>query len=249
MTAGSRRSLEAEDAELLVLPAGAPYDALAAERIYAALQEATALQETVVVALAGGSTPRAVYRALVERSGDVGGLDWGRMRFYFGDERAVPAAHADSNYRMARESLFLPLGIPDEHVWAMPGAVVGEGARREAARRYAEKLPQIDLLLLGLGEDGHTASLFPGAPALDEPELRVCAVDDAPKAPRERMTITPPTVGRARRRIVLAHGLSKAPALRDVFCGPFEPKRVPAQLALRGLWIVDEAAASLMEWR
>ena len=123
VTPGARFTRETEGTELLVVPVSESYEAIAAGRILDALLEATAGAETVSLALAGGSTPRAVHQALVERSTRKGGLDWGRVRFYFGDERAVPLDHVDSNYRMARESLFQPLGISDDCVWAMPAAV------------------------------------------------------------------------------------------------------------------------------
>lgn len=166
------------------------------------------------IALAGGTTPRAVYARLA--------LPWAEINFYFSDERAVPPDHPESNFRMARELL--------------PAARLH---RMESAEEYARILPEpLDLLYLGMGEDGHTASLFPGSPALEETR-RVVAV----RGP-DRITITPPVIASARALLVVATGAAKAAMVRRAREGPWDPRAVPAQLARHGTWIVDRAAAS-----
>jgi len=182
------------------------------------------------VALSGGSTPRALYPELRD-------LPWGQLEFFFGDERAVSPEDPESNYRMAKETLFG--AHPETRVHRM------EADRADldgAARDYGRLLPEaLDVLLLGMGPDGHTASLFPGSPALDERERKVVAVV-GPKPPPRRLTITPPVIQAAREIFILVRGPDKAPALRRAREGPWNPKETPAQLARRGTWIVDRAA-------
>lgn len=186
------------------------------------------------VALAGGSTPRPVYQELGER--DV--FPWAEVEFFFGDERAVPADDPQSNYRMARETLFRRR--PDARVVRMPADAPG------GAAEYARRLPaELDVLILGMGADGHTASLFPGSPALGERAARVVAVT-GPTPPRRRMTITPPVIEAAKEILVLVSGADKAPALVRALRGGFDPGATPAQLARRGTWLVDRAAASAL---
>jgi 6-phosphogluconolactonase len=153
----------------------------------------------------------------------------------------VPPDHPESNYRAACESLFA--GRPDalERVRRMPADAHD---LESAARSYGDELPDpIDLLLLGIGEDGHTASLFPGSTALAERAARVVAVS-GPKPPNPRLTITPPVIETARELLVLASGAGKAEAVARALQGPLDPPAVPAQLARRGTWIVDAAAAA-----
>jgi 6-phosphogluconolactonase len=182
------------------------------------------------VALAGGSTPRALYAAMEA-------LPWGLLEFFFGDERAVPPGDSESNYRMAKEALFG--NHPESRVHRM------EADRPDldrAAEEYSRLLPDaIDVLLLGMGPDGHTASLFPGSTALDERERKIVAVV-GPKPPPRRLTITPPVIEAAHEIFVLVRGADKAAALKRAREGAWNPKEIPAQLARRGTWIVDRAA-------
>lgn len=208
--------------------------AILAEEIRAAIEA----HGRCALALAGGSTPRETYARLAATT-HVGRFPWSAVDFYFGDERCVPLDDPESNYRMARDTLFDPLRIPAERIHRIEGERMDP---RSAAAEYERLLPdRLDLLLLGIGEDGHTASLFPGSPALDERALRVLAVE-APKPPPRRVTITPPVLESARRILVLASGASKAEAVARALEGPLDPKRTPAQLARRGLWILDRAA-------
>jgi 6-phosphogluconolactonase len=193
----------------------------------------------VSLALAGGSTPRALH----ERLALIPDLPWGRVAIYFGDERCVPPDHADSNYRMARESLLDRVAIEPARVHRMHGEWPDRAA---AARAYEEELPEaLDVLVLGIGEDGHTASLFPGAAALSEVERRVLPVT-GPKPPPERLTITPKVIAAARHVIVLASGSGKSDPVARAVAGPTNPLETPAQFARDALWILDPAAASAL---
>ncbi len=207
------------------------------------------------VALSGGSTPRRLYEILTQapfRSQ----LEWSRVDFFFGDERAVPPDHEDSNFRMAHEALFSKLGI-------LPSRIHRMQAERqdltEAARDYQVVLaqvcgvsakgspPALDLVLLGMGPDGHTASLFPGTEALEEKDLWVVA-NPVPQLATDRITLTTAILNEARCVIFLVVGADKASTLAQVLEGPRDPERLPSQLIrpLNGrlVWLVDEAAAN-----
>lgn len=191
-------------------------------------------------ALSGGSTPRPVYRRLAR----VEGLDWSALHVYFGDERAVPPDDPESNYRMAREALLDRVPIPGGQQHRI------EAEREDlesAAAEYGRRLPdRLDLLVLGIGADGHTASLFPGSWALDE-ALRRAVVVDAPRPPTRRVTLTPPVVRSARATVVLAAGEGKAGAVRRALAEEGEVRACPARLARGGTWVLDRAAASELE--
>jgi 6-phosphogluconolactonase len=204
--------------------------ARAAEVLAAAIDGARTVRGEAHVALAGGSTPRRAYELL-------GPLlpDWADVHLWFGDERCVGPEHPESNARLVRESL------------VAPGAVVhrirGELGAEAAAAAYAEELGDttLDVALQGLGEDGHTASLFPGNPALRADGVAV-AVHDAPKPPPDRVSLTLGVINAARRIVLLAGGAGKAAPLARVLAGPDE--RVPASLLDRDkLEVVADAAA------
>jgi 6-phosphogluconolactonase len=217
----------------------------AAERIVESVRRRVAARGTCAVALCGGETPRPVYETLAG-SALAGAMPWGAVDWYFGDERAVPADDPQSNDRMVRETLFASRPEALARLHRMPADAEDSAA---AAAEYARLLPDpLDLVLLGMGEDGHTASLFPGSPVLDEREARVVPTS-GPKAPFQRMTITPPVIESALDVLVLVSGEGKAEALARVLGGPVDVKRLPAQLALRGIWIVDAAAARLLDER
>jgi 6-phosphogluconolactonase len=185
--------------------------AAAAAAIADAAARAQAARGRFRVALAGGSTPRALYPALVES------IDWTRTGVFFGDERAVPPDHPDSNYRMARETLLGPAGVPRDNVvrWRAEDPDLDA-----AARDYAQALaaaggpPYLDLALQGLGSDGHTASLFPGTAVLGETERLAVAVQVPAKG--ARLTLTYPALFGAREVYFLVTGADKAPALAAV---------------------------------
>lgn len=191
------------------------------------------------VGLAGGSTPVPVYRELAE-SDHSEHIDWQKLSFYFGDERCVSPDHKDSNYRMANETLLSKIPVNHEQVFR----IRGEAATPEqAAADYAELLPTaLDVLLLGMGEDGHTASLFPGSSALEELQKKVVPAV-APVSPSQRITITPPVISRARTVVVLAAGEKKAEILARALLNTYDPRVIPVQLARLGTWIVDAPAS------
>jgi 6-phosphogluconolactonase len=187
--------------------------------------------------LAGGSTPIPVYRELAR----AGRIPWGQVYVYFGDERAVPPDHADSNYHAAQEALLRHVPIPAGQVFRMDGT---RPDRDSAADDYAAVLPdRLDVLVLGVGLDGHTASLFPGAPALAELDRAVVPVV-GPKPPPMRLTITPPVIARAREVVVLVTGAEKAAVVGRALAGPADPFELPVVLARHGTWVLDTAAAS-----
>jgi 6-phosphogluconolactonase len=207
-------------------------------------------------ALAGGSTPRALYRLLADDPCRER-LPWNAIHFYWGDERHVPPDHADSNYRMAREAMLDRVPVPAENVHRIPAELPDAEA---AAKEYEATLrscfaipataagewPRFDLVQLGLGPEGHTASLFPGSPLLAERERWVAA----PWVEAQhtfRITLTPPVLNHARRAMFLVSGAEKAAALHAVLAGPREPEVYPAQIvAGNRLWLVDRAAARLL---
>jgi 6-phosphogluconolactonase len=189
------------------------------------------------LALSGGETPLPVYERLAERSD----LRWERVHVYFADERAVPPGDPASNFRGARETLLSRVAIPEGQVHRM------EAERADAdgaAARYEALLPEaLDLLVLGIGSDGHTASLFPGAAALGESRRRVLPTTGPPPH-RRRLSITAPVIAAARCVVVLASGSRKADAVVRALEEPGDPRDCPARLARRGTWILDRDAAA-----
>jgi 6-phosphogluconolactonase len=190
------------------------------------------------VALAGGSTPRALYELLAsddyrDRS------DWHDLEVYFGDERAVPPDHPDSNFGMADRALLSHVPLAEDAVHRMEGEA---DPLEAAAERYAMALPDhLDLVLLGMGPDGHTASLFPGQEALDERNRRVMATTGADGSPR--ITLTYPAIDAARHVVFLVTGESKREALGAIRRGEDLPAGRVRPTDGDVIWIVDRAAA------
>jgi 6-phosphogluconolactonase len=210
--------------------------ARAAARIAQELVRALTARGIASLALAGGTTPKATYEVLATLT-----LDWSRIDVFFGDERCVPADHPDSNYRMAKAALFDAIDIPPERIHRMQAE---NPDRDAAARAYEAKLPeQLDVVVLGIGEDAHTASLFPSSPALNERVRRVLPVV-GPKPPPERLTITPLVLRSARLCVVLGSGAGKAEPVKRALLGPIDIERTPIQLARDGAWFLDAAAAA-----
>ena len=224
-------------AGLTVVPA--PGDLLqpAAAWLKTEIRSAVTERGTCALALSGGHTPEPVYRELAADTE----IDWSKVELFFGDERAVPADHPESNYDMVSRALLSSLPRPPARVHRM------EAERpdlEQAAREYERCLPKhLDVLVLGMGADGHTASLFPGSHALDERGRLVLPVF-GPKPPNRRLTITPPVIEAARQIAVLATGGDKAKAAALALEGEWGPRQVPAQLARRGHWFLDRAAAT-----
>jgi 6-phosphogluconolactonase len=222
--------------ELVVVPTPAALARPAAEWLELEVTRAIAGRGACALCLAGGRTPAPVYRALASASS----IDWSRVDVFFGDERAVPPDHPDSNYLMVNRVLLSRVPVPAGQVHRMEAE---RSDREAAAREYERSLPpQLDVLVLGMGPDGHTASLFPGSAALDERQRLVMPVIGA-KPPPERLTITPPVIAAARRVAVMATGQDKAAMVARAIEGPLAPKDVPVQLARRGSWFLDQAAA------
>ncbi len=221
----------------------------AADRFITLAAAAIAARGSAAVALAGGSTPRAM-NARLAASPRRERLDWTKVRFFFGDERCVPPDHPDSNYRMTRETLFAPLGIPETQI----ERVHGEDEPHAAAAAYDAVIqaalgasPVFDIVYLGMGPDGHTASLFPGTIASIDGG-RVAVATFVPKFNSYRVTLTPRVLNGARQVTITAAGAEKASALESVLEGPRDPERFPAQLIAPETgelaWLVDAAAAA-----
>jgi len=218
-------------------------------------QARASLQERgrFAVALSGGSTPRQLYARLAtpEISSQI---DWGNVHLFWGDERCVPPSHPDSNFLMVRESLHVP--VPEQNIHRIPGELPPE----EAAMRYEQELraffgdtPRFDLILLGLGEDGHTASLFPASAALYEQTRWAVAVShEVPPPPLiPRVTLTLPAINHAREVIFLVAGREKAGRVAQVLGEAPASGELPASAVqpLNGnlTWLLDQSAATLLK--
>ncbi len=208
------------------------------------------------VALSGGSTPRSLY-SLLASDEYRSRLDWSKVHFFWGDERSVPPIHVDSNFRMARETLLSRINAPMSNIHRI---LAEKTVTSEAAKSYAEELkrffsltdgqwPRFDLILLGMGPDGHTASLFPGTPVIHEAQALVAApwVD---KFKTYRITMTPPVINHAAHILFFVAGADKAAALREVLEGDYRPDFYPSQVIRptegRLTWMIDQAAAALL---
>jgi 6-phosphogluconolactonase len=229
----------------------------AANEIVSAAGSAVADHGRFSWALSGGSTPRDLYRLLAS-DGYRDRMPWNAIHFFWGDERHVPPDHPDSNFRMAREAMLDAVPVPPSNIHRVPAEETDASraaAEYEATLRSffglgAGEWPRFDLILLGLGKDGHTASLFPGGDALNEREKLVVAPwVEAQKT--FRVTFTPPVLNHALRAMFLAAGDDKAEALRAVLEGAREPERYPAQVVEGSegnvSWWVDRAAARLLK--
>ncbi|MBI5461772.1 MAG: 6-phosphogluconolactonase [Gammaproteobacteria bacterium] len=225
----------------------------AAERWIALSQEAFARHGAFHVALAGGSTPKRLYQLLAHAEYRKR-IDWTRVQFYFGDERAVPPTHADSNFRMAQEALLAHLDIPVDNIHRM--AATPEHIEQDAAD-YAALLrahlpcdtagtPVFDLMLLGMGADGHTCSLFPGSPILHE-RVRSVGTVYVERLQSWRLSLTYPVLDAARHVLFLVAGPDKAAMLRQICHPDTSAPVVPVQgLRPRGQleWYLDAPAAA-----
>lgn len=216
---------------------------LAASLVSSRARAALAERGTFRFALPGGRSPRAMLQKLVETTlARPEQLDWSRTEVFFVDERALPGDHPDSNFRMVDEVLMQPLGALAPRVHRMRGDAADlEGAAAEYAALLETPL---DLAVLGIGEDGHVASLFPGSPLLAESLARVAVVRDSPKPPAMRLTLLPRALREARDVIGLAIGLDKAEAFRRLY-DERDGVGVPARVCPGAAWICDEAAGML----
>ncbi|MCP3058669.1 6-phosphogluconolactonase [Myxococcus sp. K38C18041901] len=204
----------------------------AAEWMGRALQTSLAMKRRASLALSGGSTPGPAYRELSRLT-----LPWERVDLYFVDERFVPPDHPDSNYHLVEEALVGPLRLSPSQVFRMEGE---REDREDAARDYEARLPDVlDVVLLGMGEDGHTASLFPGHPALEEKSRRVLSVV-GPKPPPWRMTLTMPTLLSANAVLMLVAGAGKRQTVQRALG---RDATLPAARVTNAQWMLDTAAA------
>ena len=229
----------------------------AAEEIAHIAGEAVSLHGEFTLCLSGGSTPAATYELLGTRFHYS--VDWKEVQFFWGDERCVPSDNPESNYGMANRTLLSKLGLRPEQVHRMRGELDPEKGALEYEAEIKKSLsvgegefPRFDLIMLGLGDNRHTASLFPGAPEIHETKRMVVAVNvDA--EPRNRLSFTPPVINNAQRVMFLAAGANKAEAVRDILEGPRDPDKYPAQIVAPTngelFWFLDKAAASLLTKR
>jgi 6-phosphogluconolactonase len=240
-----------------VLPDASALARTAAELFVRHARAAVEARGRFAVALSGGSTPRALFNRLAGDAELRDALPWNQTHLFWGDERCVPPDSPESNYRMAREALLDLVPIPPENVHPMVRAM-GEPAElalayeQELERAFAlddDEPPTFDLVLLGMGADGHTASLFPHSPALGERRRRVVAnwID---KLSAFRITLTAPVFNAARAVVFLVSGADKAQTLARVLHAPYDHFELPAQLvdpqAGTLVWLVDRAADGML---
>ena len=240
-----------------------------ARRFAAAARDAIAARGRFMVALSGGSTPEGLYRELATRHSPTApdkqsaalSIPWSHTHIFFGDERYVPHDDPQSNFRLAREALLDHVPIPAKQIYPMP---TNAADRAVAAAEYEKTLrqafptplpsnenqppiPRFDLILLGMGPDGHTASLFPGTKAVHE-QHRLVVAPWVEKFQTYRLTLTPPVLCHGRQLLFLLSGAAKADTLRDVLEGPFDPSRLPSQIVRpvdgRLTWLIDREAAA-----
>jgi 6-phosphogluconolactonase len=213
--------------------------------------EAQRNQASFSVALSGGSTPLPLYQRLAE-NGKGDQLNWEKIHFFWGDERAVGPDHPDSNYGEAFQALLKPRGVPDPNIHR----IEGERQPENAAQKYEQDLlewfgeipPRFDLILLGLGDDGHTASLFPGTKLSGSAWVNAIHV---PKLESWRITMSPRLINAASLVLFLVIGAEKARALNKVLNGPYHPEIYPAQLIQPEngelIWLIDKDAAAELD--
>lgn len=243
--------------EIRILSDGAAIARRAAQEWIEAAAAAVREKGAFDVSLAGGSTPKALYRLLVDDPVLRAQVPWDKMHLFFGDERHVGPGHPDSNFRMATETMISKAPLNKDQV----SRIRGENPdAAEAAREYEQALqsyfrlkpgeyPRFDLLVAGMGNEGHTLSLFPGTKALQSGE-RIVVRNWVGKLYTDRITLTAPAAYHAALILVLVAGADKALALKAVLEGPYEPEQLPAQLLRpvhgKVLWLVDTTAGSML---
>lgn len=243
--------------EIIIAKDSEELNRFAAEKFISIGQEAIKENGKFTVALAGGSTPKSLYNLLASENFRLQ-IDWGEVFFFFGDERNVPVDSAESNFRMANENLLKPLNIKPENVFqwqtelhdAEKIAENYEQTIKEFFDLKKNEFPRFDLILLGMGDDGHTASLFPFSKALDE-STRIAAQNFVEKFETNRLTLTFPAINNASNVILLISGAAKASVLREVLEGESQPQKFPSQniKPKNGelFWLVDKEAAQFLK--
>jgi 6-phosphogluconolactonase len=245
------------DREIRILADGAAIARRAAQEFVQAGASAVREKGSFNGVLSGGSTPKALYTLLVNDPTLRSQVPWDKIHLFFGDERHVPPDHPDSNFRMATEAMISKSPLKPEQVTRIKGeypdtdqaALEYENALREYFKLKDGEYPRFDLVLAGMGNEGHTLSLFPGTKALHA-DGRIAVRNWVGKLYAERITLTAPAASNAARVIFMVTGADKAPALKAVLEGPFEPEQLPAQLLQpkngKLLWLVDTAAGSML---
>ncbi len=237
--------------EIRVLPDGDALATMAANTILELSKKA--IQETgrFTIALSGGSTPKALFERLAAQYSQA--IDWNHTFVFWGDERCVPPEDADSNYKMAQDTLLDHVPLPSLNIYRIKGELPPE----DTASQYEETLrdffhnqvPNLDLILLGMGDDGHTASLFPGTSAVNE-HIRWVVHNYVAAKQTWRITLTLPVINNAANVMFLVSGISKAQRLKQVLQGSYEKDQLPSQLIkpTNGnlIWGIDQAASSLL---
>lgn len=225
----------------------------AAEEVIRAANDAVVKRGRFTIALSGGSTPKNLYTLIAANAGSS--LPWERIFFFWGDERHVPPEDAESNYRMAKETLLSKVPVPTGNIFRVPAEIPDATAAGEAYEGTLQKFfalglgefPRLDLILLGMGPDGHTASLFPETAALQE-KSRLVVANWVEKLKASRITLTLPVLNSARCVAFLVSGSDKATALREVLEGSGPAEKYPSKLVRptdgKLIWFVDRAAAS-----
>lgn len=238
------RTIAVAGAEIRIFQQETDLVAFGADEFLACVARALSARGICNMALAGGTTPRKLYSLLAARAAAT---DWSRVHFFFGDERCVSPDNAESNYRMVRETLLASPALAAAHVHRvkaeLPPAQAAKQYDEELRAHFAAPLPQFDLILLGMGPDGHTASLFPGSKALDERERWVTA-NWVEKFGASRITFTYPVLNNASEVMFLVTGAEKRGAVRQIF-------RESAALPAAGvkpigklLWLLDSEAGA-----
>jgi len=235
--------------EIKVLPTPAAVATEGAERFVNAAVEAIALRGRFSVALSGGHTPEAMFELLASEPYRAR-IDWAMVEIFFGDERCVPPDSDQSNYRMANESLLKKVPIPGDNVYRIRGEINPNEAATEYGRMLEEKFGEggLDLVMLGMGPDGHTASLFPGTAAVHEAKHR-CIANYVEKMKSWRVTLSAPFINRSKMVMFLVVGADKAARVAEVLEGPHDADRLPSQLIQPTtgslIWLLDVAAAEM----
>jgi len=243
----------ASSAEIRVLTTPQELFAAAAEEVARLVSDAVAQRGRFTIALSGGSTPKSLYNLLATNARSS--LLWDRMFFFWGDERHVPPNDPDSNYRMVNEAMLSKVPVPTENVFRVPAENLDAAAVAEAyeqtLRRFFQlksgEFPRFDLILLGMGPDGHTASLFPGTAGLQE-KSRLVIANWVEKLKTHRLSFTLPVLNAARSVAFLVSGIDKAAVLKSVLEENVSGEQCPAKLVQpkdgRLVWFLDRAAAS-----
>ncbi len=240
-------------ADIRIFTDGADLAAAAADCLISLAATAVAERGRFSVALSGGATPEATYTRLATKA-CASRVDWPRVHVFWGDERCVPPDHPGSSFRTAKLTLLDHVPLPQSNIHRVRGELDPETAAQaysaELEAFFGNRWPSFDLILLGLGNDGHTASLFPGSPALAERQHSVVAVTaHYENRPAQRVTLTVPAINRARNVIFLVAGNSKAAIVASVL--ERRSARYPAQLirptAAQPTWMLDVAAARLLQ--